>query len=341
MFYVLHGDEEFMRSEQVLKLKERVMEDGLGGLNVTELDGRKLSLRELQDVCNTLPFLSQRRLVIVADLLLRFAPRSRSRRKEAAAVSDSDQAFADALLAYLPNLPPTTRLVFVESQTLPKNHPVLALAAKLEDGYVQSFDLPDAARLARWVVHRAQEKGAEITRPAAALLVANVGPKLRQLDQELAKLAGWTNWQRPIEEDDVRQLVGTSYESNIFELVDALGMRQGQRAIRQLQRLVEDGANELYLLTMVARQVRLILAVKELAEEERLGADEIRRRLHISHSFIVDKLQRQARFFTLGELEQLLARLLEIDQAIKTGKMEGLLALELLLVEICGQGASR
>ena len=158
MFYILHGEEEFTRSEQVAKLKERVMVDGLGDLNVTELDGRRLTLRELQDVCNTLPFLSERRLVVVEGMLQRLGPRSR-KGKEAQQTSESDKALAEELMAYLPQLPPTTRLVFVEPKTLPRNHPALKQAGKIKDAYVHQFDVPDAGKLSRWIQRRAQKQG--------------------------------------------------------------------------------------------------------------------------------------------------------------------------------------
>ena len=342
MFYIFHGDEEFTCSEQIAKLKLRVTDEGMGDLNITELDGRTLTFAQLQDVCNTLPFLFSRRLVIVENLLQRFGPRGRSRSgKTPRSTSEGDKEFAQRLLDYLPQLPPTTRLVFSESQPLARSHPILKQALKTKDGYVQEFKALEAADLKRWIATRARQKGGEITPPATALLISFVGSNLRLLDQELSKLAAWTNWERPIEGPDVRRLVSTSYESNVFDMVDALGLRQSRHAIQQLQRLVENGANELYLLTMVARQIRLILAAKDLAETQRLSTNDIQRELHISYRFIVEKLLRQSRHFEIRELESILRRLLIIDEGIKTGKLEGLLSLELLVIEICAQGDKR
>jgi DNA polymerase-3 subunit delta len=130
-------------------------------------------------------------------------------------------------------------------------------------------------------------------------------------------------------------LVSTAIETNIFGLVDAVGMRQRQQALEHLHRLLADGANELYILTMIARQVRLLIGVKELSDEERLRPEEIQKRLRISHRFILDKLLRQVRAFQMSELEKLLNRVLDVDQAIKTGRTEGPLALEMLVLQSC------
>ena len=72
MFYVYHGEDEFSRSEEVAQRKQQVMAAGMGDLNITELDGRRLTFEELVNACQAVPFLAERRLVIVHDLLQRF-----------------------------------------------------------------------------------------------------------------------------------------------------------------------------------------------------------------------------------------------------------------------------
>lgn len=162
-----------------------------------------------------------------------------------------------------------------------------------------------------------------------------VGGNLRLLDQELEKLAALVNYAGPVTGDDVKTLVSAAHDDNIFALVDALGLRNRGRAMLELQELLAAGASELYLLAMMARQIRLILSVKDLVQEQGLNSGQIRRELRISRAFIVDKLLRQAQWFRIEELETIQRRILHLDQAIKTGRIEGSLALELLVVEIC------
>jgi DNA polymerase III subunit delta len=339
MFYILHGDQEFLLSEEIAKLKSQVIEDGMGDLNITELDGRSVTLSELTNVCNTLPFFTQRRLVIVTNLLQRLQG-GRSRKgtnddETEGEVSTSAAQMAEQLLALLPKMPPSTRLVLVDTKTLPQTNPILKQIGKLEGGFVKAFTTPEGSALQSWITQRAKSRGVQIGRQAADKLASAVGNDLRALDQELAKLAAYCNYEGAITEEAIALLVSTAVEASIFGLVDAVGLRQRQQALGHLHRLLADGANELYILTMLARQVRLLISVKELSEEEHLRADDILKRLRISHRFILEKLLRQVRAFQMAELEKLLNRLLEVDQAIKTGRTEGPLALEMLVLQSC------
>ena len=344
MFYILHGDEEFTRSEQVTALKGRVASDGLGDLNISILDGRRLELQELMDACNTIPFLGDRRLVLVEGLLQRFDPKGRSRRPRRPSrakrsrrntQADAEEAFADALASYLPHLPPTTRLLFVEPRSLHARNPILALASESDEGYVRDFGRPDAKRLQDWIRQRARAKGVSISPQAVFLLASFSGHDLRLLDQELEKLAALAGYERQVTDKDVTTLVSTTHDSDIFAMVDALGLRQRKAALRQLHLLLSSGASDLYLLSMIVRQIRLILGAKDLTEQEGATPAEVGKRLSISHRFIVDKLLRQAQRFQADELVAILKRTLEIDEGIKTGRHEGALALELLVVEVC------
>jgi len=337
MFYVLHGDEEFLRAEAIAKFRAEISSGGMGDLNITKLDGRRLRWEDLFNACNTLPFFSDRRMIIVENLLQRFDPKGGADPAEAEEAPAADEAeYAERLANYLPQLPPSTRLVFVEDKALRRSNPILKLAAHgAAGGYARELAPLSEQQLPAWVARRAQEKRAKMQRDAVALLIVSIGHDLRLLDQELEKLAAWVNYERPITGDDVKLLVSATHQDNIFALVDALGLRQRENAMRQLQDLLAGDKNELYLLVMIARQFRLILAAKDLAEERRLGAGEIGQELQIKQGFIVDKLLRQGQQFSLRELEAIQRRLLEIDQTIKTGRMEGRLALELFVVEVC------
>ncbi len=338
MYYVFHGDEEFRCSQAVAKLKAQIMSDGIGDLNIVVLDGKKIGLGELIGACNTIPFLTDRRLVIVEGLLGRLEPRVSSRAKKrtkSRSPSASELEYADKLAAYLPDLPPSTRLVFVERKRLSPHNPILKQATDSSEAYVREFKQPGSGALQDWIRREARRKGADITGDAVRMLISFVGQNMRLLDQELEKLVALVNYSGTITGDDVKTLVHATHDPNIFSLVDALGLRDRQRAMLELQELLATGASDLYLLAMMTRQIRLIFSVKDLVEEKGLAPDATRRELRISHRFILEKLLRQARWFSIEELEGIQRQMLGIDQAIKTGSIEGSLALELLVVEVC------
>ena len=341
MFYILHGDDEFSRAEQVAAFKEKIGDATVRDFNLTALDGRKLTLAELRHAADAVPFMADKRLVVVDGLLTRLST-GRGRGADDGEPPDSAQSpgsaqppgsakeFMTHLLDYLPNVPESTRLVFVEPRLLPPSNPVLKLAASQEGKTVLAFETPKNP--SAWIEKRVKKHGGGIDRKAAAKLAERVGSDLRRLDSEIQKLVTYVNAERPIQEEDVTRLVTASIGANVFDLVDALGRRDGRRAMRELHRLLDLGESPLGLLAMVTRQFRLLILVKEL-QEKSAPAPEVAKTLG-QHPFVVEKIGGQARNFTLEQLERIYAHLLELDVAVKTGEMGDVLALDVLVAEL-------
>lgn len=325
MFYLFHGEDEFSRSEALADFKKKMGDPGLAELNITVFDGRRVTLAELQHACDSVPFMADRRLVIVEALLTRLEPKGRGRAR-----SGWQKEYLAGLNEYLPHLPETTRLVFVEDRTIGKNNPIHRLALASERGHVREFESPQKKKLNRWIEQRVKKKGGEIVAAAVETLAAFVGNDLRLLDQEIEKLVVYVDGARPIGEDDVRLLVSYVQEANVFEMVDALGRRDGQRAARLLHQLLEAGEHPLALQGMIVRQFRIMIQVKELSGKG-LSQHDIAARLKL-HPFVIKKAVRQAMNFSMEQLETIYRRLLETDVAIKTGKMDPVLALDMLVV---------
>ncbi len=350
MFYVLHGEDEFSCAEQVAVFKEKIGDATVRDFNVTVLDGRKVTLAELRHAADAVPFLADKRLIIVEGLLARLSAsrgggsdsRSSPKRSEGDSrrpkglgdgePSGAAKEFLAGLLDYLPRAPDSTRLVFVESRTLLPSNPVLKLAAAQKGKTVIAFEPPKDATV--WIEKRVKQHGGEIDGKAAATLAQQVGSNLRRLDSEIRKLVTYVNAARPIREDDVSRLVLASIEANVFDLVDALGRRDGRRAAQELHRLLDRGENPLGLLAMITRQFRLLIQVKELAEKN-VSAPEVAKTLG-QHPFVMEKVGRQTRNFAMEELERIYAHLLDIDVGVKTGEVSDVLALDLLVAELAG-----
>lgn len=328
MFYIFHGDDELARTEQAAEFKVKVGDATVRDLNTTVFDGRKLTMSELRHTCDAIPFLADKRLVIVEDLLSWLVVR-RSKKDDEAGLSAAQKTFMADLMAYLPTLPESTRLVFVESRSLPVSHPVVKLALSIDKRTVHEFKLPAANQLARWAVERAKHHGGQIMPDAAALLAEFSSGDLRMLDQDMQKLLAFANWSRPVTTDDVRRLVSDVHQGNVFAMVDALAQGNGQAAARELHRLLDSGEAALSLFGMIVRQFRLMILLKDLSEESLTG-DEAAARLGI-HPFVAKKLGGQARAFTMEQLEAIYHRLQEIDFAIKNGQTEDVVALDMLV----------
>lgn len=321
MIYVLHGDNEFEKSEALRRLQSTLGE--LDTLNYMEIEGRNLSAARLQEYADIPPFLGDQRMIVVHNLLTHLGS------------NKGDDGMGEWLAEYLPTLPESTVLILVEDKSMPARHPVMRALAKLpaEQCKVQIFKMPSTRgnELERWVSDHARSLGARLGRGVAADLASFIGPDLRLIHSELLKLQAYAG-DRPITRDDVRLLTPYAQQTNIFAMVDALGNRQARKALHLLTQLTQQGAHPLYLLTMIVRQFRILLQVKELSAQGQ-SPDAIAGTLHL-HPFVVKKAVAQARRYTMPQLTAVYDRLLETDLAIKTGQMEAHLALDLLVVEL-------
>ena len=322
-YYILHGEDELARSETLDKLQARLGDSDLATLNTTMFNGAKTTLTELKNTCNTVPFLTRRRMVVVEGLLTRLAKLPKGQKKK----SNWQKEYLNALAEYLPHLPETTRLIFVEPGQLPHNHPILRQAEQDEFGYVRAFEPPKD--LVKWVRRRAADKGGEFSPQAAVALVEAISANQRLLDQEIEKLLAYTNMARPVTSEDVSLLVPYAQEAVIFDAVDALGQRDGAKAVTLVHNLLEHGNEPLYLFAMIVRQFRLLIQVKELSEQG-LAPPAIAKAIKL-HPFPTRKLYVQARNFSLQQLDQVHRHMLDIDVQIKTGQIDSIMALDLLI----------
>ena len=317
MFYIFHGDDIHSQKEQVARLLNKYGDPPMLELNTTRFTG-VMPFVALRQACDALPFLAPVRIVIVTNLF----------------TAKPGKQFLEELLAYLPILPDTTRLVFLESTALRENNKFLQLARDTKSGYEKSFVRPRGNEVERWIQGRVGEKNGHISQQAAHMLAVNVGNDLDILDNELEKLVVYKRNDEPatIESADVAKLSPYVAEANIFDLVDALGNRNGKRASLLLQQKLNEGTDPFYLFSMFVRQSRLLIQVKEMADAG-YRPPGIARDIK-QHSFVVGKLYQQARGFSLQELEQIHRHLLEIDIAVKTGQADMLTSLELLVASL-------
>jgi DNA polymerase-3 subunit delta len=312
MIVLLYGPDEFRRSEALHTLKAQLPPD-LADLNTATLEGRKLKLDTLATACEAMPFLAEKRLVIVSDAL-----------KQLKAGKERDE-----LMAYLARVPAVCDLIFVESDDVDKRSALFNQLKKIAD--VREFLPRQGAELTRWLNEQAKQLGVKLEPAAAQRLVDFVGPASRGLFNELNKLASYVGRGGRITIAEVDLLVQDGQEQNLFAFIDELSAKQGGTALRSARHLLDEGQAAPYVLFMVARQVRILLGVRGLAER-RFKLEVIAAELG-QKPFVVRKALEQVRSFGPGELERLHDRLLDLDHAIKTGRIQAEVALELFVAE--------
>lgn len=320
-FYVLHGPDDFSRRAQLQTLRAQMGDPSMAELNTALFDGRTASVVDVLSAARALPFLSDKRLVIVDGMLIWLTRKGAGK---------SAKADLDTLGEGLKDLPDWARVVFVERETLPEKHPILVLARNEPGGFHKTFDPP--RNPAQWITNHARTVyETPIDARAAAALAAVVGEDLHAADSELAKLAAFVDGERAITEADVVLLTPYAPEPNVFEMVDAMGRGDGKTALQLLHRLLEDG-EPLSLFGMIIRQFRLLLLAREHLDAG--GAPgQIAQAVGVP-PFVAEKLAAQVRPFSIDQLEQIYRHLAETDLAIKTGRVDGVLALDLLMAGV-------
>jgi DNA polymerase-3 subunit delta len=327
MLYILYGKDGFSLDQAVEEIKAGLGDRETVATNSTSLDGRNLTLGELRNTCDAAPFLASKRLVIVDGLLGRFEakkgrPRSDKRK------SQSGLGEWEVMASYVEQMPETTVLMLVDGEVKNQN-PLLKQLSPLAEA--RNFPLLRGKELRAWIQQRVSREGGHITPRAVDLLTALIGGDLWAMEGEIQKLVLYSQ-DRPIDEDDVRQLVSHVREASIWALVDAVAEGRTELAQLILHRLYKEGMEPSHILTMITRQFRLIALAGDL--ERGLSRPQVQDRLGLKSSYALDKTLRQARLYDFEGVRRAYDKLLETDSAIKTGRYSDKLAVELLVTEL-------
>ena len=328
MLHILVGEDDFSLRQWLGEITRGIGDPALLEANTTILEGRQLTLDQLRGACETVPFLAEKRLVIVEGLLARFEPKGKSTPRKKAKQGNNQENEYKSLAACISKLPESTILVLIDGRVASNNPLLTELSGKAE---VKRFPLLRDARLQQWIQKQVREEGGSISPQAVNLLAKLIGSNLWIMANEIKKLVLLTSGRR-IEEGDVRTLVSYAQETNVFAMVDAILEFKPGIAEKLLQQLLREGAAPAYLLFMLARQVHMIVRARELRSQGEPEV-EIQNRLGLPQ-FALRRTLEQADRHPLPRVIEVYHKLLETDLAIKTGKYDGELALNILIAEL-------
>jgi len=327
---VLFGEDEFSLHQSLQEIKRGMGDQSALATNTAVLSGKQLTLDQLRNVCETVPFLAERRLVIVEGLLERFEPGTRSASKKRKKPLPDQRDERKSLVAYIDRIPDFTTLVLVDGKIGSRNLLLADLSAKAK---VRSFPLLKDIKLRQWIVRQVKESGGSISPQATDLLARYVGGNLWIMANEIEKLALFAGGCR-IGEEDIRAVVSYAQEANVFAMVDAILEFKGSEAVRLMRKLLQQGAAPAYLLVMLSRQTRMIVRMRELIGQGK-AKTEIQGKLGLSSDFVLRKVSDQAGRYSLARIIEVYHKLLEADLSIKAGRFDGELALNILVAELC------
>ncbi len=318
--YLFHGEDSYTSNQKSLYWQKE-FEKKYGDLNSEIFDGEDLTAHAFTEAVNTLPFLSDKKFVVVKNA---FAQTPTEELKKIAEKIDQ--------------IPEHCVVIFVERKKADLRTSLYKQIKK--HGQALDFNPMDTPDLIKWILTKAQKKQANLNHRAAGYLAETVGPNLWQMSHEIEKLALNTNG-REITHQDIDELTSPNLETTIFKLTDNLSLKRRKESLKTLKTLIDSGENLIPTLYAIAAHFRTVIQVKDCATKN-IKPPAIIKTLK-KHPFVVNKAISQSKNFTEPALKNIYKQLLQIDINMKTGKIkmttedqtELRLSLEKLIANFC------
>ncbi len=324
--YLLYGEERYLRNLYRDKLKKAV---GATDMNVSSYTGKDFDLREMIDLSDTVPFLSDRRLILLEETGLAGGKRSGKDKDDKQEKDTSSKGGIGAQLAdYIPRIPESTVILMTESEVDKRSVIYKAVSA---NGYVSEFEKQDENTLTKWILGRVKKENKQITTGAMELLFAWCGTDMVRLESELNKLFAYTYEKDSIHTSDVEAICSKLVETHIFEMITDVATGKKKEALSRYYELLANKEPPMRILYLLARQFNQLLMIRTLSEEGN-PRGMIARKLKLQE-FIVKKCLDQSRRFEKETLRQVLEECVELEEAVKTGRLDESMSVELLLLK--------
>lgn len=308
MLFFIYGTDHYRVNQKLKEVKEGfIQKRDKSGLNVISLDGEKLEFDQFQQEVMTTPFLGEKKMIIVKNLL--------KNRKSTNSVLEflKTKKEIDNMVVFVELLNPEKKAV-----------PTGALFNYLKkQKYSWGFNQFKNHELKKWLTKYLTENKIKIEPKAIDELTIVVGNDLNQMTLEIKKLSAYKDGDI-IKVEDVKQLVKAKYNDNIFELVDAIGQKNKNQALRLVSDQLNSGSHPLSVLTMIIRQFRILLNLK----------DNPKNTMKL-HPFVFKKTSTQSKNFSQEKLKTIYQELLEMESQLKSSSKNPELLFGLFIMKNC------
>ena len=306
--YLLYGEEAYLKKQYKDKLHYAIVPPD-DTMNYAYYEGKGINAKEVIDLAETLPFFAERRLIILEN-------------------SGFFKNASPELSDYIKELPETTSMIFVESEIDKRGKLYKAVKDK---GRVVELGRQDESTLLRWIAGSVRRENKQVTEQVIRFFLTKVGTDMENIQRELEKLFCYTLDKSEITAQDVEEICTTQITNKIFEMVEAVAVRNQKKALDyyyDLLALKEPPMRILYLLT---RQFKLLLEVKDLAGK-RYDKAAIAKTVGL-HPFVAGKYMQQCRTFEKKELRSILEDAVDTEELVKTGRLNDVMSVELFIVK--------
>lgn len=323
MIFYIYGTDAYLCREKLEEIKKGfVQKKDKAGLNVISLNSENINLDSFSQEALTVPFLSEKKLIVINNLCADNRAGQKKIRdeifnflKERGDKLDNNLLFID---------------VFEDEKKLPQKDQLFNLLKK--QPYAWQLLALKNNQLSAWIKKFAAKNEFDISPSAVSELVTLVGNDLLQTTNELAKLKAYKN-DATIEAEDVKNLVKAKYDNDIFRLTDALANQDRKLSLKLIADQLNSGNESLSLLGSINWQFKTLLKIKSSLEANpKITPAQISNETGI-HSYVVSKNLSAVKKFTLAELIDSQNQLLEMEKELKSGHKNPELLLDLFIAK--------
>ena len=306
--YLLYGEEAFLRKQYKERLKKALSPDE-DSMNYSYYEGKDISVGEVIDLAETMPFLADRRTIIVEN-------------------SPFFKSEGEKIAEYLNSIPDTTYFVFVE-ENVDKRSKLYKSIAK--NGCVVEVNGIPEDKLITWILGMLKKDNKKITQNTMHYLLEKIGTDMENIRQEVEKLICYCGDRDVITNEDVDAVCVTQINNQIFEMLDAMANKKQKTALQLYYNLLALKEPPMRILFLIGRQFNLLLQAR-LLKQKGYGDRVIAEKIGVP-PFAATKYLNQASKFKLADLKQAVAECVEADEAVKNGSRNDRLSVELLIIK--------
>ncbi len=315
--YLIYGPEVYLRLQYRNRLVAALVGSD-GTVNCNYFEGKDPDIHEIIGFCETMPFFAEYRAVVVENSGL-FAPKKKD--------NESPASPMEELTDYISRIPETTCLIFVD-EAADKRSRLFKEISRI--GYAANMSRPSEKDLKLWIGSTLKKAGKKITERTADHLMNIVDNDMENMRQELEKLICYTGTRDVVTDADVDEICSVHIENRIFDMIDAMAIKNQKRAMRRYGDLLALREAPMKILYLIARQFNTLLQIKELTVRG-YSAAVIAERTGM-RDYVVRKNIDLTRKFSLEELKGILALCAELEEAVKAGRMADRIAVDLLVI---------
>lgn len=306
--YLLYGEEAYLKQQYKHNLLKALNPDG-DTMNFGHYEGKGIDIKALIDLCETMPFFADRRVILLED-------------------TGFFKNKCDDLADYMKELPEYVCMIFAETEVDKRSRMYKAVK---NSGRIAEFTKQDEKTLMRWAAGILGKEGKKITQRDMELLLTKTGTDMGNLRMELEKLITYTGDRDVVTAEDIEEVCTTQTTNKIFDMVRAVTEKNQKRALDLYYDLLTLKEPPMRILFLLAKQFRQLLLTKKLSQEG-ASQNDIATRLGVP-SFVVRNIAACARSYSVEELETAVADFVDAEEAVKTGRLGDVLSVELLIVK--------